>query len=312
MNNLPDIQNQVYGFPKVKIDQVGIKNIKVYFPVKVLKENYSKVLATFSAFCPLANNQRGINMSRLGNAIFEVAADRDYQEGFANLEPFAYKLMEVNQSSDVLITAQFVDLIDEYTPYTRMRSYKPISVELECLCKYGNIRNFITITTTETSLCPCSKEMSLLVNNLSDQEKEFLEILPQHLYQKISKSGYGAHNQNSEIKLKVELISGQILPVNDLLRIIRNSTSAPTYSILKRSDEKMVTEIAYMGGYWDNDEFIETGGGPRFVEDTIREICIKLNQLIDQTITNYEVEVTNYESIHCDDMVATAKTSTYC
>ena len=155
------------------------------------------------------------------------------------------------------------------------------------------------------SLCPCSKEMSLLKYNLTNEEKNILHELPKSLLDKIYASGYGAHNQKSVIEVCVEL-SETPTYIEDILEIIEASASSPTYSILKREDEKYVTELSYCGGIW-NGNFAKIKGGPRFVEDISRYAAQSLHMLLDSgKIRDYKVSVRNQESIHCEDIQAMA------
>jgi GTP cyclohydrolase I len=103
-----------------------------------------------------------------------------------------------------------------------------------------------------STLCPCSKEIS----------------------------EYGAHNQRGEVKLQVRF--KKFIWIEDLIHLVEDCSSSDVYSVLKREDEKYVTERAY-----DN---------PMFVEDVVREIATKLNN--DPNITWFAVESENFESIH--------------
>jgi GTP cyclohydrolase I len=119
----------------------------------------------------------------------------------------------------------------------------------------------LEITVPVTTLCPCSKE-------ISDR---------------------GAHNQRGYVMVKVKPNAGSVLWLEDLIDIIEAAGSAQLYPVLKRPDEKFVTEQAY-----DN---------PRFVEDMVREVAIAFNA--DDRISSYEIEVENHESIHDHNAYAT-------
>jgi MptA/FolE2 family GTP cyclohydrolase len=108
------------------------------------------------------------------------------------------------------------------------------------------------VTVPATSLCPCSKEIS----------------------------AYGAHNQRSQISIQVELAGG--MEIEELVAIAERSASCEVYGLLKRADEKYVTERAY-----DN---------PKFVEDLVRDVALELNH--ESRVRAYEVEAENFESIH--------------
>jgi GTP cyclohydrolase IB len=105
-----------------------------------------------------------------------------------------------------------------------------------------------------TSLCPCSKEIS----------------------------EYGAHNQRCEMTVKVRVAEGQHLWIEDLFQMIEKCASTQVFSVLKRPDEKWVTERAYEN--------------PKFVEDIVRDMAVTLNN--DSRIVWYQCYSENFESIH--------------
>jgi GTP cyclohydrolase I len=127
-------------------------------------------------------------------------------------------------------------------------------VKFDCTAsKTGKTDDFLmAVAAPATSLCPCSKEIS----------------------------AYGAHNQRCEIEAKVR--TKGLMWIEELVRIIEKSASCPVYAVLKRPDEKFVTEAAY-----DN---------PKFVEDIIRDLAIGLNN--EPRIVSYEISSENFESIH--------------
>ena len=116
----------------------------------------------------------------------------------------------------------------------------------------GDVRIFLRVLVPVTSLCPCSKEISQ----------------------------YGAHNQRSHVTIEVEL-SGD-LRVEDLIRMAEEEASCELWGLLKRPDEKFVTERAYEN--------------PKFVEDLVRDVAQRLNR--DERIVSYVLEAENFESIH--------------
>jgi MptA/FolE2 family GTP cyclohydrolase len=120
------------------------------------------------------------------------------------------------------------------------------------VCTSGRYTFRMQVTVAATSLCPCSKEIS----------------------------DYGAHNQRSHISIEAELADD--MTVDELIDIAERNASCEVYGLLKRSDEKYVTERAY-----DN---------PKFVEDLVRDVAMSLNH--DSRIDAYVVEAENFESIH--------------
>lgn len=306
MLQIPDVQKESEGFPKIFIEKVGVENIKVQLPVKVANNNVQYVFANMESYCSLVDNVKGINMSRIGQTIFNVINEN--KNGFKDLNEFAYELWNVhgNETKFVYVASDFDYLLEQRTPVTNLYSPKDIKVNMTSKYDGQKVKNYLTVKSTEMSLCPCSKEMSLLKNNLEEGELQQINELPKKLRNKILLSGYGAHNQKSEIVVTVQLHDKDSFNVNDIYNIISSCASAPTFSTLKRPDEKWVTEVSYLGGYWDNGEYIDVGGGPKFVEDIVRGIGEKMNNHLDNEIDDYLIYTKNYESIHSENIVASA------
>lgn len=301
---LPDVQKSKTGFPKYFIEKVGVEGIKVNMNIKTKNYDKQQVLATISSFCSLNKNIKGINMSRIARTIHKVLAEENTDDGFSDLEQFVIELKCAHKAKNIYIKANFDYIIDNLTPITEIYSPEYVNITVENIYENDEYRTLLTVKTTEMSLCPCSKEMSLLKNNLTLEELEQVNKLPKKLKDKILLSGFGAHNQKSIIQITVEMAKNDFFWIEDLVDIIRDSASAPTFSVLKRPDEKWVTEVAYMGGFWQNGEFKKVGGGPRFVEDITRQIIDKLNCALDKKIVDYIVKVNNQESIHSGDISA--------
>jgi GTP cyclohydrolase I len=153
--------------------------------------------------------------------------------------------------------------------------------------------------------------MSLLKNNLTPEELEQLHQvnLSDRLYEKILAAGYGAHNQKSEIQITVDVNINNKIWIEDLVDISKKASSCATFSVLKRGDEKYVTESSYMGKYINSKgQMISTqqNDGPKFVEDIARDCAYYLNSYLDNQINDYLIVVNNEESIHSQDIYATA------
>lgn len=304
MRNLPDVQQSSSGFPFLRIENVGVENIKMQLPIKEKSGKIQNVVANIKSYCSLEKSIKGINMSRIGQVVGNYV--RGSKDGIANLNQLANELRKAHESESVYVSAEFDYIVEQVTPVTGLPSDKVAKVTLISSYENHEMKSYLRIKTTEMSLCPCSKEMSLLKNQLSDEELNELDKLTDELKNKILMSGYGAHNQKSDIEAVIEIKDGEEIYIDDLVGISGNSASAPTYSILKRPDEKWVTEVSYLGGYWSDDEFIEVGGGPKFVEDIIRGLGEKYNEMLDVTITDFMLSVRNYESIHDENIVAFA------
>ena len=307
MPELPDVQKRNYGFPHLSIERVGTENIKTELPILTRKGDIKSVLANVRSYCSLTSDLKGINMSRIGQTVFDVAG-KGRNTGFTSLMPFVKELMAVHDdgTETVFISAMFDWLLQDKTPVTGLDAPKSVQVTMAAAADQEEAHTYLTVHSTEMSLCPCSKEMSMLKNQLTDVEMEELQSLSPKLREKILASGFGAHNQKSDITIAVELKSEDSVSIEELADIIAKSASAPTFSILKRPDEKWVTEAAYMGGTWENGRFKAAGGGPRFVEDIVRRAAGALEEQLDKSIADYMVHVRNQESIHSDGIAAAA------
>jgi MptA/FolE2 family GTP cyclohydrolase len=156
-------------------------------------------------------------------------------------------------ASSGVIEMRFPYFIRKIAPVSRVRSMLDhdvtwrATVETDGTCSFA-----MQVVVAATSLCPCSKEIS----------------------------DYGAHNQRSHIKIDAELV--EELAIDELIAIAERNASCEVYGLLKRADEKFVTERAYEN--------------PKFVEDFVRDIALSLNR--EPRIGRYSIEVENFESIH--------------
>lgn len=312
---LPDIQKDSKDFINLPIDKVGVRGIKV--PLKVLTKDSRgsiEVLAKISSYCNLSDDLKGINMSRITQTIYQVMK---ISNGIQDLNKFVFELQKAHNTDNIYIKAAFPYWYEIKTPLSNLPSYENVNVVFESILKGGKLNRYLTVERVGMSLCPCSREMSLLSNNISDAEKNEISKLSPELRSKLDQAGFGAHNQKSIVKVTVELNDkfyyddprpSDIFYIEDIIDIIDHSVSAPTWSTLKRPDEKYVTEVSYMGGYINsNFEFTPVAdAGAKFVEDIGRNIASRLNQHIGDNILDYVIVVDNQESIHSDEIVATS------
>ncbi len=241
----------VQGMPdarKIVIDRVGIKALR--HPIRVLGGDgeIKHTVATFDMTVRLQHDVKGTHMSRFVEILESNNAALSIQTFGALLTRMAQRL----DASEGRIQIAFPYFIEKSAPVSGVKSLLDVEVQLT-----GEISNGVTTVVTKvtvpvTSLCPCSKEIS----------------------------AYGAHNQRSHISISVR--SAEPITIEDVVRIAEDQASAELYGILKRPDEKFVTERAY-----DN---------PKFVEDLVRDVAAALNA--DERIEAYVVESENFESIH--------------
>jgi GTP cyclohydrolase I len=249
----------------LKLGRVGVSDVD--FPLCVEQQDGSsqKVHAQMDMFCSLLHNEKGINMSRYNEALMAWA---DKPLSGNNFKELLKKLRKRMKSDDVYVSAHFKYFMNKVTPVS-----KKLCV-MAYPCKYIGILtkkryDFILEVTVPVKLCcPCSKAMSLV-----DAEKGI---------------GRGAHNQRTEITVQVRVINPPGPKLETLIKVVESCGSAEIFPLLKRLDEKFITETAY--------------ANPKFVEDAVREAAFKLQQLPD--IRWLRVKVRSFESIHRHDALA--------
>ncbi len=235
----------------IAIDRVGIRGIRHPLVVKSADGRGQHTIGTFAMTVKLREEVKGTHMSRF---IELLEAERASQIAFDTVE-IAALLTRMTAKLGVVeghIEVTFPYFIEKTAPVSQVTSLMDYEVTLA-----GEIRDGITRVTTKvlapvTSLCPCSKEIS----------------------------AYGAHNQRSHITITAETTGS--ITADEIIRLAEQQASSELYGILKRVDEKFVTERAY-----DN---------PKFVEDLVRDIAAALNR--ETRVTAYTVEAENFESIH--------------
>lgn len=250
-----DIQNET-DTRKIPLQKVGVKGVR--YPVTVLDKNHKQqqTNATVDLFVNLPHNFKGTHMSRFIEVFHKYHTDITMQHFLDMLEEMRKKL----DAQEAFGTVSFPYFIEKKAPVSGSAGI------MEYHCAYeGKVSDsqkdfYITIEVPVTTLCPCSKAIS----------------------------EYGAHNQRG--KVKVRLLYSSFFWIEDIIDLIEKSASAPLYSLLKRQDEKHVTEQAY-----DN---------PRFVEDVVREVYTGLKKL---DFKRFSVEAENEESIHFHNAYAYAE-----
>lgn len=256
-----DVQSQI---PKhqTAIDQVGISDFLI--PIKIVAEN--KIINTnakFSFSGSLKSTERGTHMSRL------ILILHMFQNDIFNYETLVKISREAKEKIGTkcsILRLDFDYFINKKSPVTKFENivnYKAsIWVRNNCSTKI-----FTEITAPVTAVCPCSKEIS---NN-------------------------GAHNQRGEITITAEVTKKENILLTELIKIAESAGSSEVYSILKREDEKYVTEKAYQNAM--------------FVEDMVREVDKNLKKI---KIENYIIKCKNYESIHNHNAFAEIRKGEIC
>lgn len=260
-----DIQskNQDFFF---EIDAVGISNVK--YPVIIksdLAPTVQTSVGTFSLTSRLARMSKGTNMSRFLEQL-EYSSENGLEMSFSSLREFAAALQKRLEQDEVQITVQFPWFYDRKGPNEQKVGMNHSDVTLTLIYKEDGTTDFSgSLSTYITTLCPCSKEIS----------------------------EYSAHSQRGLVTIDVtfsdEVIAKNLDWKKELLNAAESNASAVIYPVLKRPDEKEVTETAYEN--------------PRFVEDIVRLVASDVYEL--PYVTSFKVTCKNEESIHLHDAVAT-------
>lgn len=234
----------------IDIQNVGIKDVHLPLLIRTKQGGYQHVIANVALSVRLPMHFKGTHMSRFMEALLPWGS-----KPISNSELKALLLdtCERLDADDAEVTIQFKYFIKKRAPV----SGKASLMDYDCAfiaSRHGDRHSFsLAIDVPVTSCCPCSKEIS----------------------------EYGAHNQRTMIKTKVRFHGG-FLWIEELVRLLESRGSCQLYPLLKREDEKFVTEAAY-----DN---------PKFVEDILRDSVLALRQ--EPTIAWFEVECESIESIH--------------
>ncbi len=249
---LTDVQN-LEDCRGIAIDKVGISDSCC--PITVLDRNNGRqvVKATVSMSVGLAHKFKGTHMSR-----FSEILNQHRDEMTLNTLPELLEDLKVRlEAKSAQVEVCFTYFLERSAPVTGVTGKMDYECTFKGASEPGGKDFILGVTIPVASLCPCSKEIS----------------------------AYGAHNQRGDVSIEVRW-EGQgeenLVWIEDLVEIAERSASAPLYPVLKRPDEKYVTEQAY-----DN---------PKFVEDIVRDVSQELKA--DSRVTWFKAHVKNYESIH--------------
>ncbi len=244
---MPDVQSAPDS-RHLAINKVGIKSIR--HPVRVADKNsgVQHTVALFNMYVYLPHNFKGTHMSRF----VEILNSREREISVASFEPMLRNTVERLEAESGHIEMSFPYFINKTAPVSGVQSLMDYEVIYIGEIHKGDYQFTMKVVVPVTSLCPCSKKIS----------------------------AYGAHNQRSHVTVTVR--TNDFVWIEEVVQWVEQHASSELYGLLKRPDEKYVTERAY-----DN---------PKFVEDMVRDIAAFLNQ--EPRIDAYVVESENFESIH--------------
>jgi len=246
-NSIEDVHN-AEDTRRIDIDRVGIKSIRHPIRFRQRDGGTQSTVAVFDMYVNLSHDQKGTHMSRFLEILNEELDEMDAQTFVRTIADMTAKL----EAERGFIEARLPFFLRKKAPVTGALSYLDYEVSLSGEWSAAESKLWLKVVVPVTSLCPCSKKIS----------------------------DYGAHNQRSHVSLTVQ--SQEPLWVEDLIDLVERQASCEIYGLLKRADEKYVTERAY--------------NNPKFVEDMVRDIANVLNQ--DGRILSYKLETENFESIH--------------
>lgn len=252
---MPDVQGRA-DLRRLPIQRVGITSLRYPLSV-VVAGGVQPTVGAWTLDVGLRGEQKGAHMSRL-IAWLDALTLRGVALTADSLRSGMDEMLRLLESDDGGIEVKFPFFIRKSAPVTGQQSLMEYDGVWLARREGGVTRISMQATVPVKSLCPCSKEVS----------------------------DDGAHNQRSHITLRAGLKVA--MDWSELVRFAEDSASCELWGLLKRPDEKWVTERAY--------------ANPKFVEDLIRDVALALDA--DARIASYRVEVTNFESIHAHDVYA--------
>jgi len=244
---MEDVQNRA-DTRNIKIDKVGVKDIR--YPITVMDKNKEaqRTVASVNMYVDLPHHYKGTHMSRF----IEVLTDHRESISPQRIPAILSDMKTRLNAATAHLELSFPYFIEKKAPVSGAVSLMEYNCTLFGQQGDAGIDQTVGVTVPITTLCPCSKEISQ----------------------------FGAHNQRGVVTVVVRY--KKFFWMEDLIRLVEDSCSCEVFSLLKRSDEKFVTERAYEN--------------PMFVEDVVREVAVRL--LADDSFTWFSIAAENFESIH--------------
>ncbi|MBM3844712.1 MAG: GTP cyclohydrolase I FolE2 [Verrucomicrobia bacterium] len=244
---LHDKQNEP-DHRELRIDKVGVRGLRFPIQLRDKAKSLQNTIATISLCVDLPKEFKGTHMSRF----IEVLNAHGSVVHVENIPEILYAMQIRLSAATSHLTMEFPFFLEKKAPVSGLTGLMDYVARFEAAATGQEIDFVLTVKAPVTTLCPCSQAISR----------------------------YGAHNQRGEVTVQIR--SEKIVWIEDLIELMESSASSELYSLLKREDEKAVTERAYEN--------------PVFVEDLVRNVAVKLNAHPD--VTWYRVEAENFESIH--------------
>lgn len=247
---MKDVQN-TQDNRNVDIQKVGINNLDI--PLIIQRKNSSdQVVSGVARVCvSLPRNYKGTHMSRFVEVLNEWKSKNLLG---VDIKGCLEKIIKKLNAQSGELKFKFKYFIDKKAPVTKYIAPMSYDCSFEGRIANNDYKFILGVKVPVTTLCPCSKEISQ----------------------------NGAHNQRALISVKVSYDESEQIWIEDLIDMVESCASCPVYSLLKRQDEKYVTEHAY--------------SNPKFVEDVLRDVVVNLRN--HPIVKEFEVECEAYESIH--------------
>jgi GTP cyclohydrolase I len=233
---------------QLRIDKVGVRGLRFPIQIRDKERTLQNTVATIGMYVDLPQEFKGTHMSRF----IEVLNSHGSVVHVENITEILRAMQARLKAAVAHLEMEFPFFLVKKAPVSGMESVMDYTARFDATAMGREIDFVLTVRVGVTTLCPCSKAISR----------------------------HGAHNQRGLVTLQVR--SRQAIWIEDLIALVESSASSELYSLLKRQDEKAVTERAYEN--------------PVFVEDLVRNVALKLNA--QPEVTWYKVEAENYESIH--------------
>jgi len=233
---------------KLRIDKVGVRGLRFPIQIRDKERTWQNTIATIGMFVDLPQEFKGTHMSRF----IEVLNSHGHVVHVESITDILHAMQARLKSAAAHLEMEFPFFLVKKAPVSGLESVMDYTARFDATAIGQEIDFVMTVKAGVTTLCPCSKAISR----------------------------HGAHNQRGLVT--VQLRSRKAIWIEDVIALVESSASSELYSLLKRQDEKAVTERAYEN--------------PVFVEDLVRNVALKLNAHPD--VTWYKVEAENFESIH--------------
>lgn len=244
---MKDTQNE-RDHRRIAIDRVGVKNLRYPMQIRDKAHSMQSTIANVTLTVDLPHHYKGTHMSRF----IEVLNEHGPILHVDNIKTILNRLLEKLHSQQAHVEFEFPFFLEKKAPVTGAVGLMDYTIRFNATMQKDEFDFVLTCIVPVTTLCPCSKAIS----------------------------DHGAHNQRGQVTFSVRFVKP--IWIEDLILLVESCASSELFSLLKRPDEKAVTERAYEN--------------PVFVEDLVRNIALRSNQ--EANITWYRVEAENFESIH--------------